>query len=586
MKNKSITPLPPADFTPEMGNYRTLQPFRYWCQKVLPLVYDDTLSYYELLCKVVDYLNKTMEDVETLNDDVTKLYETYDLLQNYVNTYFSSLDVQNEINNKIDEMASDGTLSALFGVYNDKRYIEITLPTTTNLDLNMVANSSWTNDNGFKYIGGNEPLYSEQYFNADTRYLVTFSINKPINGEYFTVKIGDTETIVVYNGTTNFEFGIKTLSGGRLTIEPLNDNLIDVVFTNFNIKRIISPSEANFVVVSDNGEITREETRYKIRGYYYGLNNGMFAFDANTLSIGNDSSSELTTGYYNTVFGNNSFKNGNVATRNTIIGYSNMVNDRVGDRNTVIGTFVANGKGYTRNVFIGSDCASLADDVSNCVAIGVSALYGGSGRETVVIGNGSGYYGGDHNVIIGNTTGTQLTGSDNVVIGYRCALDLTNGSNSVYIGSRIKEKSRTGDGYININDLICGNKSGYIQVGNSEELYFANYGYSNRHVMAINTDGPCALICAENADMMGGLVIHDTSIDKNVTEVRCVREGADYRMQLTCNGSVVLESVNGFLKFPIKTFLSTESPVGTMIFTGDELKIQTNSGIKTIKFNE
>ena len=113
MNNRSVTPLPPADFTPEMCNYRTLQPFRYWCQKVLPLVYDDSLSYYELLCKVVDYLNKTMEDVETLHDDVTNLHTAYEQLQNYVNVYFSSLDVQEEINNKLNEMASNGELTSL-----------------------------------------------------------------------------------------------------------------------------------------------------------------------------------------------------------------------------------------------------------------------------------------------------------------------------------------------------------------------------------------------------------------------------------------------------------------------------------------
>ena len=53
---RTIKPNKPANFTPQLGDYKTLQPFRYWCQKVLPLVYDDSLSYYELLCKVVDYL--------------------------------------------------------------------------------------------------------------------------------------------------------------------------------------------------------------------------------------------------------------------------------------------------------------------------------------------------------------------------------------------------------------------------------------------------------------------------------------------------------------------------------------------------
>ena len=91
-----------------MANH--LRPFRFWCQKVLPLVYDNSLSYYELLCKVVDYLNKVIEDVNTLADDVEELQELFRQLKQYVDTYFENLDVQEEINNKLDEMAEDGSL--------------------------------------------------------------------------------------------------------------------------------------------------------------------------------------------------------------------------------------------------------------------------------------------------------------------------------------------------------------------------------------------------------------------------------------------------------------------------------------------
>ena len=90
-ESKTINPNPPADFQPERQPFTQLKPFRHWCQKVLPLVYDDSLSYYELLCKVVDYLNKTMEDVDNFNTDMTSLYDTYEQLQEYVNNYFSSL---------------------------------------------------------------------------------------------------------------------------------------------------------------------------------------------------------------------------------------------------------------------------------------------------------------------------------------------------------------------------------------------------------------------------------------------------------------------------------------------------------------
>lgn len=35
-----------------------VRPIKFWSQKVLPLVYDDSLSYYEVLCKFRDKLNE------------------------------------------------------------------------------------------------------------------------------------------------------------------------------------------------------------------------------------------------------------------------------------------------------------------------------------------------------------------------------------------------------------------------------------------------------------------------------------------------------------------------------------------------
>ena len=137
----AITPNAPANFTPEMGNtsysgYTGQGSFRFWCQKVLPLVYDDSLSYYETLCKVVAYLNNVISDISSLEgnfeelDTVTKanvekLLTAYNELQGYVNDYFSTLDVQEEINKKLDEMAEDGSLSALIQPLFDEYKKEI-----------------------------------------------------------------------------------------------------------------------------------------------------------------------------------------------------------------------------------------------------------------------------------------------------------------------------------------------------------------------------------------------------------------------------------------------------------------------------
>ena len=80
-----------------------IQPFRIFCQKVLPLVYDESLSYYELLCKVVEYLNSAIDQVNLNSELVAELY-------NYVQNYFDSADFRQLVNDKLDEMAENGVL--------------------------------------------------------------------------------------------------------------------------------------------------------------------------------------------------------------------------------------------------------------------------------------------------------------------------------------------------------------------------------------------------------------------------------------------------------------------------------------------
>lgn len=101
-----------ADFTPHFDDYTNIAPFRFYCQTVLPTVYDDSLSYYELLNKVVQQLNDVINATNELGSDVTAMLNAYEQLQKYVNDYFDNLDVQEEINNKLDEMATapDGQL--------------------------------------------------------------------------------------------------------------------------------------------------------------------------------------------------------------------------------------------------------------------------------------------------------------------------------------------------------------------------------------------------------------------------------------------------------------------------------------------
>ena len=106
---------PHANFTPVLDGYSGIGAFRFWCQTALPLTYDDSLSYYELLNKVVNYLNHTIEDLTAVENNTSALAEAYEKLQKYVNDYFDDLDVEAELRNVLDAMAEDGTLDELLG---------------------------------------------------------------------------------------------------------------------------------------------------------------------------------------------------------------------------------------------------------------------------------------------------------------------------------------------------------------------------------------------------------------------------------------------------------------------------------------
>lgn len=81
----------PNDSTSGIMTTGGIARFRFWCQKVLPLVYDDSLSYYEVLCKLVDFLNKM---VDSLNEALVEV-------DNYEKNAYAYTDKQIAKNNVI-----------------------------------------------------------------------------------------------------------------------------------------------------------------------------------------------------------------------------------------------------------------------------------------------------------------------------------------------------------------------------------------------------------------------------------------------------------------------------------------------------
>lgn len=94
----------------------------YFCRVVLqnfPFIEEDfdALTTYQLISKVVEFLNKVIKSQNTLVDNVNNLSLAFQQLHDYVENYFKNLDVQEEINNKLDQMAEDGTLQEIITAY-------------------------------------------------------------------------------------------------------------------------------------------------------------------------------------------------------------------------------------------------------------------------------------------------------------------------------------------------------------------------------------------------------------------------------------------------------------------------------------
>ena len=138
----------PANFDPILKKYDGIPYLRFWCQKVLPAVYDQSLSYYEVLCKLAAFLNKMLEELEKMQDNIDALHKAYKDLQDWVNAEIARFeahmeqhfdDLTQELWNRFEEYKNNTntTLQQWFNNY----------ATNTTNNLNKKFNDFVTNAN-------------------------------------------------------------------------------------------------------------------------------------------------------------------------------------------------------------------------------------------------------------------------------------------------------------------------------------------------------------------------------------------------------------------------------------------------------
>ena len=109
-------------------------PFKFWCHKVLPLVYDDSLSYYEVLCKVAKDLQTVIEHDLEQDENIENLGENISSLEGAIRDLRGCIALEYDENN----MYSEG----MFCLMNDDLYI-CTESTTGEFDRNCWSHTDF-----------------------------------------------------------------------------------------------------------------------------------------------------------------------------------------------------------------------------------------------------------------------------------------------------------------------------------------------------------------------------------------------------------------------------------------------------------
>ena len=165
-----------------------LSPFAHFCCTIgnLPTSYMISLTYEEQLLWLCQYLEKTViPAVNTNAEAVAELQDLYIQLKEYVDNYFKNLDVQEEINNKLDEMAESGQLQEIIS-----EYLELQVTFTYN-NVNELKNATNLTNGSFAQTLG---FYSYND-NGGAKYKIRQITNTDIVDDMFIIALSDNNLI-------------------------------------------------------------------------------------------------------------------------------------------------------------------------------------------------------------------------------------------------------------------------------------------------------------------------------------------------------------------------------------------------------
>lgn len=211
--------------------FKKIDSLRFWCNKILPLVYDDSLSYYETLCKIAEKLNEIINDMNNLPQYIADLISD-EKLKEIMSTLLNNLQEQiasaNEgVSKTATEVRTVGELVWLNGeLYKITHNMIAGDQYVVDSNCEKITIEEWVNN--FNTLLENSIINEkEARENSDNNILKKFPIRVAYVREYGAIGDG------IADDTQAIKNAINSLNGnGIVVFDPLVYRITDTIVIN------------------------------------------------------------------------------------------------------------------------------------------------------------------------------------------------------------------------------------------------------------------------------------------------------------------------------------------------------------------
>ena len=191
--------------------------------------------------------NKFSKDV---TDTVNNYIDQFNQLHDYVEDYFDNLDVQEEINNKLDQMADDGTLEEIMADYIQAKVSWMFDTVAEMKSSENLISGSYASTLGYNTIGdgGGGTYYIDENGTADEGLII--AIGDSLKAHLVTDKPNIKQFGATGDGETDDSLAVKTaLSTGLDLIVPAGTYLVDLSASTYDYAHLTGENKDESILV-------------------------------------------------------------------------------------------------------------------------------------------------------------------------------------------------------------------------------------------------------------------------------------------------------------------------------------------------